>query len=240
MVHSYAKLQTTPQAIQQNLNLTPEEFDKQFLAWIDKQYGTVVEHFDEWRSKLREMNAAADQKAWPAVLQMGPGIIGLYPQYVDEANPYELMAEAYHAQGDTKAEEAILTGYEHAGGQQPDTLKHLAALEKAAGQDSGAAATLERVTYIYPVKDEDLHKQLGDLLLAQKQYDGAIREYTVLVASNPVDKAGAEFNLAQAYFGAGQKDKAQDSVLAALEAAPGYRPAQKLLLQLQDPAAKSN
>ena len=240
MVHSYAQLKTTPEAIQQNLGLTPEQFDKEYLAWINKQYGATAEHFDEWRSKLREMNAAAGQQEWAAVLQMGPAVIGLYPQYVDDANAYELMAEGYHAQNDTKAEEAILTGYEHAGGQQPDALKRLAALEKAAGQNAEAAATLERVTYIYPVKDEDLHKQLGDLLLAQKQYDGAIREYTVLVASNPVDKAGAEFNLAQAYFAAGLKDKAQDSVLAALEAAPGYRPAQKLLLQLQDPAAKSN
>ena len=39
MVHSYAKLTTTPQVIQQDLGLTPEEFDKQYLAWIDKQYG---------------------------------------------------------------------------------------------------------------------------------------------------------------------------------------------------------
>ena len=36
-----------------------------------------------------------------------------------------------------------------------------------------------------------------------------------------VDKAGAQFDLAQAYFAAGQKDKAQESVLAALEVAPG-------------------
>jgi hypothetical protein len=60
------------------------------------------------------------------------------------------------------------------------------------------------------------------------------------VASNPVDKAGAEFSLAQAYYAANHKDKAEESVLAALEAAPGYRPAQKLLLELQQspPAAK--
>ena len=32
----------------------------------------------------------------------------------------------------------------------------------------------------------------------------AIREYNAVIASNPVDKAGAEFNLAQAYFAAGQ------------------------------------
>jgi len=101
-----------------------------------------------------------------------------------------------------------------------------------------AASTLERVNYIYPVKDEDLHRRLGDLLYAQKRYDGAIREYGARVASNPADKAGAEFNLAQAYFAAGQRDKAEETVLAALEVAPGYRPAQKLLLELQQPPTK--
>ena len=68
---------------------------------------------------------------------------------------------------------------------------------------------------------------------AQKHYDAAICEYNALVASNPVDKAGAQYDLAQAYFAANEKDKAEQSVLAALETAPGYRPAQKLLLRLQ-------
>ena len=75
--------------------------------------------------------------------------------------------------------------------------------------------------------------------LRRANYAGAIREYKALVASNPVDKAGAEFNLAQAYFAAGQKDKAEESVLAALETAPGYRPAQKLLLELQQKASQT-
>ena len=97
-------------------------------------------------------------------------------------------------------------------------------LEKAAGKNADAIATLERINYIYPVKDEELHHRLGDLLYAQKDDSGAIREFNALVALNPVDKAGAEFSLAQAYFAAGDKDKAQDSVLAALETAPGYRP----------------
>ena len=50
---------------------------------------------------------------------------------------------------------------------------------------------------------------------------------------HPLDKASAQFNLARAYFAAGQKDKAEDHLLASLEAAPGYRPAQKLLLQIE-------
>ena len=55
---------------------------------------------------------------------------------------------------------------------------------------------------------------------------------------NPLDKAGAQFNLAQAYLAAGQRDKAEESVLASLEAAPGYRPAQKLLLEIEKPENK--
>ena len=233
MVHSYARLQTTPQAIQQNLGVSAEQFDRQYLAWIDQKYGTEAAHFDEWKDKLKALVAAAEQKQYDTVLQQGPGVIAMYPEYVDDANAYELVADADKARGDAKSEAAILTAYEHEGGQMPDDLKRLATLEESAGQPSEATATLQRLNYIYPVKDEDLHRRLGDLLYAQKQYEGAIREYKVLAASNPVDKAGAQFDLAQAYFAVGQMDKAEDSVLGALETAPGYRPAQKLLLELQ-------
>ena len=240
MVHSYANLQTTPQVIQNDLAIAPDEFDKQYLAWIDQKYGQQAAHFDEWRAKLKALFAAAQQKQFDTVFQQGPAILALYPEYVGDANVYELLADAHKARGDTKSETAILTDYEHQGGQMPDVLKRLAALQQAAGQPAEASATLARVNYIYPVKDAELHQRLGDLLYAQKQYDGAIREYNALLASHPVDKAGAEFTLAQAYLAAGQRDKAEESVLAALETAPGYRPAQKLLLELQKPPAKSN
>jgi TolA-binding protein len=240
MVHSFAKLQTTPQVIEHDLGLSPEEFDKQFLAWIDGKYGARATHFNEWREKWKALLIAFQQKQYDTVLAQGPALLAMYPEYVDEANLYVLMADADKARGDAKSEAAILTAYEREGGQMPDVLKRLATLQEAAGQPAQAAATLARINYIYPVKDEDLHRRLGDLLYAQKQYDGAIREYSARVASNPADKAGAEFNLAQAYFGAGQKDKAEDSLLAALEIAPGYRPAQKLLLELKQSAAKSN
>ena len=240
MVHSFARLQTTPQAIQQDLGISAEQFDRQYLAWIDQKYGAEAAHFDEWKDKLKALVASAEQKQYDTVLQQGPAVIAMYPEYVDDANAYELVADADKARGDAKSEAAILTAYEHAGGQMPDDLKRLATLQEAAGQPAEAAATLERLNYIYPVKDEDLHRRLGDLLYAQKQYEGAIREYNVLAASNPVDKAGAQFDLAQAYFAAGQRDKAEDSVLGALETAPGFRPAQKLLLELQKTPVKPN
>jgi cellulose synthase operon protein C len=240
MVHSYAQLQTTSQVITQDLGRAPEEFDKQFLEWINQKYGAEAAHFDMWREKLKSLFEAARQKQFDAVLQQGPAILAMYPEYVGDASGYELIADAAEMKGDAKAEAAMLTAYMQEGGQSPALLKRLATLEETAGQHAESAATLERLNYIYPVKDEELHHKLGDLFFAQKQYAGAVREYNALVASNPVDKAGAEFNLAQAYLGAGQRDKAQESVLAALETAPGYRPAQKLLLELQEPSPKTN
>jgi tetratricopeptide (TPR) repeat protein len=237
MVHSYGKQLTTPQVLQQNLGLVPEDFDKQFLAWIDHKYGVDAAHFDEWRDKLKVLVSAAQNKQYDTVLRDAPAVLALYPEYVGEANVYEFIADADKARGDSKAEAAILTAYEHQGGQMPEMLKRLATLEESQGQTDEAVATLERLNYIYPVNDEELHHRLGDLLYKEKQYDGAIREYNAFAASNPVDKAGAQFSLAQAYFAAGKQDQAEECVLAALEIAPGYRPAQKLLLQLQQSPA---
>jgi cellulose synthase operon protein C len=234
MVHAYAELKTTPEVIQQALGMTPEEFDKQFQQWLYQQDGGPAEHFDEWRAKLKDLVEQARNHNDDAVLKEGEEVRRLYPDYVYDANPYQFIAQANLAKGDKKAAAAILTSYEKLGGRSPEMLKQLASLEETLGDPKDAAATLDRINYIDPVGDEDLHRHLGRLWLAQQNYPGAIREYTAVVAMHPLDKASAEFDLAQAYFAAGQKDKAQESVLASLEAAPDYRPAQKLLLQLQD------
>ena len=61
---------------------------------------------------------------------------------------------------------------------------------------------------------------------------GAVREFQVLVALHPIDAAGSHYNLAKAFQAAGQKDQARDEAVNALEAAPNYKPAQKLLLEV--------
>ncbi len=238
MVHSYAQRKTTPEVIQADLGVSPEEFDKQYLQWLDKNYGAQAANFDQSRKALEQMAEAAKQKQYDAVIQQGEAVRRMYPEYIGAANPYEFVAAADLAKGDKKAAEAILVEYEKVGGDDPATLKKLASLEEELGQPKEAAATLDRINYIYPVHDEELHRHLGDLWFAQSNYSGAIREYTALVALNPLDKAGANFKLAQAYYASGQKDKAEESVLAALEAAPGYRPAQKLLLEIEHPEQK--
>jgi tetratricopeptide (TPR) repeat protein len=235
MVHSYAQRKTTPEVIQADLGVAPEEFDKQYLLWLNQRYGTMAANFNDWRKALEQLVEAANQKQYDAVIQQGPAVLRMYPEYIGDANAYEFVAVADLAKGDKKAAAAVLTDYEKIGGEDPSILKKLASLEEELGQPKEAAATLDRINYIYPVQDESLHRHLGDLWFAQANYPGAIREYTAVVALNSLDKAGAHFNLAQAYYASGQRDKAEESVLAALEAAPGYRPAQKLLLEIEHP-----
>ncbi len=235
MVHSFAQSKTTPEAIQENLGMSPDEFDKQFFAWLyeQKALGKMAASFDEWRNRLKELAELAKDKNWDAVLLKGDEVRQMYPDYVEGANAYEFLAEADIAKGDKKAAAAVLTEYEKIGGLSPDALKELASLEEEMAEPKEAAATLERINYIYPM-DEDLHRKLCDLLFNQNNLPDDIRECNAVIAMHPLDQASAQFNAARAYFAAGQRDQAKDHLLASLEAAPSYRPAQKLLLQLED------
>jgi tetratricopeptide (TPR) repeat protein len=233
MAHSFAKVQPTADVIQQNLGISASDFDKQFLAWLDGNVGKPAANFDQWRKSLKDLAEAAKEHRNDDVIKEGQQVRDLYPDYVYDANAYEFLAQAYEAEGNKKEAAAVLTDYEKRGGHDPNTLKELASLEDGLGDPAEAAATLNRINDIYP-SDEQLHRRLGDLWLAQNNFPGAIREYSSVVAMHPIDAASAHLNLAQAYLAAGQTDKAKENVLETLEAAPDYRPAQKLLLQLED------
>jgi len=235
MVHSFARRVSTRDTIQQVLGLSAEDFDKQFQGWLYDSVKDTVSHFDEWRKHLTHLAELAQAKQYDEVIREGDAVIQLYPDYVYDANAYEFLAEAYLARANKPAATKVLQAYVKQGGRRPETLKTLARIQEEQGDVQAAAATLDRINYIDPAYDEDLHRHLGKLWLAQKNYDGAIREYRSVLALHPLDVASAQYDLAEAYMGAGQRDKAEDAVLASLEAAPGYRPAQKLLLQIKAP-----
>ena len=231
MIHSYARLESTPDAIHNNLGMSTGDFDKQFMAWIEAQTKITVDHFDEWKKQLKTTVEDLRAKKYDDVIREGAAIRDFYPDYVEPGSVYELMADAYEAKGDKTAARKELEQYSQEGGRSPLLLKRLATYQEEAGDPKKAAATLDRLNYIYP-EDAELHKRLGDLWLAQNNLPGAIREYQAVLATKPLDQAGAHFELANALRKANLMDDARDQVLQALEAAPGYKPAQKLLLEI--------
>jgi tetratricopeptide (TPR) repeat protein len=155
----------------------------------------------------------------------------MYPEYTDDHNAYEPLAEQYLKKGDKKA--AIDTykkfmTYSETGFKA--TLK-LSDLLLEAGDPAGARQALDAAMYIRPMDLEE-HQKLGDLLLNQKQYAGATREFEAMIALSAPDKAGTYYKLAESNFGQGNRDAARTNVRKALEIAPSYEPAQELLLKI--------
>jgi tetratricopeptide (TPR) repeat protein len=231
MMHEYAKLKTTPEIFQDVLGMSTEDFDKQFLAWLGAETKNPVEHFDEWRKQVKTMVEDLRAKKYDDVIREGKTIADYYPDYVEAGSVYELMADAYTAKEDKTSARKELEQYNQVGGRSPLLIKRLATLEEEAGDPKKAAAVLDRLNYIYP-EDQELHKRLGDLWLAQGNLPGAIREYQAVLATKPLDQAAAHFQLASALQKANRIDEAREQVLLSLEAAPGYKPAQRLLLEV--------
>ncbi|MBS1875334.1 MAG: tetratricopeptide repeat protein [Acidobacteria bacterium] len=231
MMHAFGAKKATPEVFEQVLGMKTEEFDKQFFAWLDTKVGTTVKSYDEWHKRVRDVAKALEAKDWDGALKQGAAIRDLYPDYVESHSVYEMMADASLGKGDKRSAIVQLQAYAKQGGRTPATLKKLAGLQEEAGDKNGAAATLARINYIYP-QDEELHRRLGALYLENGNPAAAVREYQVLVAGKPLDQADSNYRLALAFKAAGRKDDARDAVINALEAAPGYKAAQRLLLEL--------
>ncbi|MBV9764768.1 MAG: tetratricopeptide repeat protein [Acidobacteriaceae bacterium] len=231
MIHSYGARKTTAEAIQDNLRESPAAFDKDFSAWLDQKTANTVQHFDEWKQGLRTAFAELHNGKQDDAIREGLAVRDYYPDYVGNENDYELIVEAYIGKNDKSAAITELEKYRDMGGTNVSTLKKLARLEQESGKSAQAEVTLKKLNYIYP-QDEEIHRRLGNLMLDAGDINGAIREDQVVLALHPSDAVASHYELAKALRAAHRLDEARDQVLLALEAAPGYKPAQQLLIQL--------
>ena len=239
MLHDFASGTDTAVVIRKELKIEPVDFDKQFLEYVEAGTRTQVSGFEDWRKGVKGLVDLVNTKDWGAVIKEGTVLRDKYPDYVESHSVYEMLAQAYTAKDDKPAAIAELLRYEKIGGRSPATLKQLSKMLEEAGRTAEAAEVLNRLNYIYPM-DADAHRSLGSLWLVQEKPKEAIREFQAVLAKKPMDQAQAHYDLARAFRANNQIEQAKDECLSALEAAPGFRPAQKLLLELsnsQEPAA---
>jgi tetratricopeptide (TPR) repeat protein len=155
----------------------------------------------------------------------------MYPEYSDENNAYEPLAEAYLKKGDKAAATDTLKKYLSWSETAFPSYMKLAELLQESGDKAGAAKALEGAMYVRPM-DLPGHSKLGTLLLELKQYSGAAREYETMLALKTPDRATAYYLLAQAHVGQGKKAEARRALINAVDIAPNYEPAQMLLLEI--------
>jgi tetratricopeptide (TPR) repeat protein len=233
MIHEFGKNRPTIDVIKDQLGLEPEAFDKDFLAMIDKDTGKTVAGFADWTKQVRELNQLAKDGKNDEVIAKGRAIEGLYPDYVEAGNVYSFVAEACLKKDDKACAIEEWGRYSKIGGRDPDTIKKYGKLLADAGKPKEAAVALERLNFIFP-QDTELHERLGGLLLETGDAKGAVLEYQALIAMHPIDVAGSHYNLARAFKAEGQRDQAREEAVTALEAAPNFKPAQKLLLEVSE------
>ncbi len=237
-MHAFADNRETVDVIREQLKMEPEAFDKDFQADLDAQFGKTVSSFDEWTKQMRALNQdLKDDKAPSDLLQRARDLQALYPEYVEAGNGYVMAANACLKTGNKPCAISEFEKYSKIGGRELDAMEQYSSLLVEAGKKKEAAAALDRMVYVFPL-DAGLHEKLGNLDMETGNTAEAVREFQVLVALNTGDKAGSHYNLAKAYKADGQTDKAREEDITALEAAPEYRPAQKLLLDLSGDTGK--
>jgi Tfp pilus assembly protein PilF len=229
MLAQYKDGRNTEEVFKQALNISLEGFDTEFLKWMDEkavsidpaQYGKLLEE------GVEALEAGDVDKAIAPLKQA----VTMYPEYSDENNAYEPLAEAYLKKGDKAAATDVLKTYLSWSETAFPSYVKLSELLQESGDKAGAAKALEGAMYVRPM-DLQGHAKLGTLLLDLKQYSGAAREYETLLALKTPDRASAYYQLAQSYLGQGKKAEARKAVLNSLDIAPSYEPAQKLLVEI--------
>ncbi|HYR41813.1 MAG TPA: tetratricopeptide repeat protein [Terriglobia bacterium] len=229
MLLLYKQGKGTADVFKEALGLTLDQFDTEFFKWVDDKVKNLeVKPFTELISSGQEALAKGDTDKAIQILDQA---IELYPEYTDEHNAYEPLADAYLKKGDKKAAIDILKKFMTYSETGYKASVKLADLLREQGDVAGARQALEAGMFIRPMDLEE-HQKLGDLLLGLKQYAAAVREFESLLALNTPDKATAYYKLAESSFGQGNRQAARTSIMKALEIAPSYEPAQELLLKI--------
>ncbi len=153
----------------------------------------------------------------------------LFPGFVSGSNPYSALADIYLERGDKLKATAELRDLTARNGKDLETLMQLANLCLETKQYAHAISALRKAIYIAPFQSE-IHEKLATAHLALGDLNSAIAELQTNLETEPQDMAGAHCDLADALLRAGEKTRAKQSALSALEIAPNYERAQDILL----------
>ena len=86
-----------------NLHESPEQFDKDYRHGWTRKLGATVANFDTWTVQLKALVGMSEKNDDDGVIRAAAAVIKLYPEYVEDANAYELLANAQLIKGNKQA-----------------------------------------------------------------------------------------------------------------------------------------
>jgi tetratricopeptide (TPR) repeat protein len=257
MLSAYRDRNRTEGVIQQVLKLSPAEFDRAFAEYLTQKVAPLLqgigpatdfatlaqlpkeevlrrlEAHEDFALHLRAGDLFRAEGQTSQAVTHWRRALELFPFFTGPGNAYEQLAQLYVEQGNKAGAAAVLEEFIKHDDSKLAALRELVSLYLALDKRDRALALLQLAFYVNPF-DELAHAQAGDLYLARNEATQALNEFQMALALRPTNVAEAHYNLARAYWAAGNVPAARRAVLHSLEAAPEYEKAQELLLKISE------
>jgi tetratricopeptide (TPR) repeat protein len=193
-----------------------------------------------WLLIQRAKTALAERK-WEEAKAPLKKVIEYYPAHAGSDSAYALLAAAHRGLNETNEERLALTKLAELDADNTDVFLRLMELDETAGDWPGVTENAERFLAVNPLLPRP-YRYLAHASEELGQAEPAIRAYERLLLLDPPDPAEVHFRLARLLHQKGDAPGSKRNVLQALEEAPRFRDAQRLLLEIANgpPANKDN
>ena len=202
-------------SLKQHMRARVEENGRDFQAYL--QLGIVLFKEESFFEAKQYLNQAYE----------------LLPSYTGYPSPPLVLSQIYEQEGNREAQlqqlELLLQNLQH------DYASAIILAEAALEENNFERAEyyIDRAIQVDPYR-ADVHQLKASYAETIGDSQLAVTEYEVLLKLEINDPAEAQTNLAQAYLNNGQVPQAKENILRALETAPSYQRAQRILLQSID------
>lgn len=172
-------------------------------------------------------------KNWEEARVPARTLIKLYPEFIGAGNGYASLAQASRNLEDFEAEREALREWTQRDSDASDALDRLIELDLEQKDWASVEEDARKLLAINPLLRSP-HRALGVAAQEQGHHSAAIRSFESLLHLDPVNPADTHFRLGQLYLD-DDAAQARRHLLSAIEEAPRFREAHKLLLQLPAP-----
>ncbi|MFO1487536.1 MAG: tetratricopeptide repeat protein [Verrucomicrobiota bacterium] len=224
---AFARAQAEALAPGVDLSQPPEKAaDAEKLLW-------TKQHPDNFHVQFEAAEKLLSDRKWAEARPLLESLAEKYHGESRAENPLWLLAVAQRHLRDTNAELATLQKFARQESDFLDLFSRLIELSVQRRDWNAVTNYASRFLAINPL----LRPPYEALAKAERSLGNrpaAIRAYRNLLQLAPPDPAQAHFQLAQLLHAEGEETEARRQVLQSLEAAPRFRDAQRLLLELAD------
>jgi tetratricopeptide (TPR) repeat protein len=213
-----------PEADWEEPELPPGAGLEEWQAWL-KDHPKSFAGLVTVARLLIEADRFVEAKAPLAELQ------AIYPEYAGDDNAHALLAQVHRELKETDQERQALEAWASRADSALEAYSRLMELAAEAEDWRAVKTNALRILAVSPLVRTP-HEQLARAAEELGEPDVAIAAYRAVLSLSPLDPAETHYRLARLLHAQGDRDQAKRQVLMALEEAPRFRAAHRLLLEM--------